>query len=183
MGKRADGGQATKMIDELAAELRGHGVRGHVYIVGRRPVAFAVRRNRTTRRVENIGRDPATLEVAIAEIGKRHGAGPDWLDRLAASASADDATPAPPLFDTPDLVVTGASASHALAACLEAANEVNAQDVVHLAERLGLTDPAEAVAIHQRVYPGSRLTAAATATIECAMARLRPTGPRTAIEQ
>lgn len=176
MSESGRGGQVGAMLTELAVALREHGVRGHVYIVGRRAVAFAVRRNPATQRVENIGRDPGTFEAAIKKIGRKYAAGPDWLDDMAANVRTSPPARAPTLFDTPELVVTGASAAHALAACLEAGSGSNAEDVFLLARRLGLTDSAEAVAIHRRAYPGSKLSAAATAAIDDAMACLRPAG-------
>ena len=62
---------------------------------------------------------------------------------------------APTLYNSPYLVVTGASAEHMLAMKLESGRNTDRQDVDTLLDHLEIRGPDEAVRIHERLFPDS----------------------------
>ncbi len=81
-------------------------------------VEFATRQKRTDRPLErNVGPEP--VRRALAEILGGEAEPKSWLRRLHAEAAERTRAPAPALWNSPRLVVTGAMASRALCAALE----------------------------------------------------------------
>ena len=62
---------------------------------------------------------------------------------------------APTLYNSPYLVVTGASAEHMLAMKLESGRNTDRQDVEILLDHLAIRGPDEAIRIHERLFPDS----------------------------
>ena len=145
------------LLDELARALERKQVRGHVYIIDGAVMTLAFSRERSTHdmdaRIEH--GHGAVIEAARA-IGRKHGVGESWLN--------EQATPYMPrtrderastLYDSPYLVVTGASAEHMLAMKLEAGRDADQEDVARLVEILGITTPGQGLAIHAALFPDS----------------------------
>ena len=81
-------------------------------------VEFATRRKRTDRPLErNVGPEP--IRRVLAELLCSETEPQGWLRRLHAVAAGRRGVPAPTLWNSPALVVTGAMASRALCAALE----------------------------------------------------------------
>ena len=133
MRGRLDRGKPIELFEDLSDRLRERGVRGHIYIVGGAAMMLALGRSRTTRDVgayvRNQGTEHADVMEAVRRVAGKHGLPEDWLNELATmfmpsgeasgEASGEDRR-APVLFDSPHLVVTGASAEHMLAMELQA---------------------------------------------------------------
>ena len=151
-----DRARIRELFDELAAELQRQNQRAHVYIVGGAAMAMQFDRTRTTADVD--GRIETAQEPVFAaarRVARRRGLPENWLNEGAAvfmPGGRDER--APTLYNTPYLVVTGASAEHLLAMKLEAGRPEDAADVLTLVRVLRLKDADEAVRIHRTTFPG-----------------------------
>ena len=106
------------VLRQLEAHMAESRLRGHIYLTERTVVEFATRQKRTERPLErNIG--PQPLRRALGEILRPEQDPESWLRRLHAGAARRTRAPAPALWNSPALVVTGAMASRALCAALE----------------------------------------------------------------
>ena len=149
-----------QLFTELAGKLRNRHVRGHVYIVGGAAMIFGFRRERTTHDVDaRIKNDKEAVLAAIAEVAAEHNDLPaNWLNENATLFMPHGEDPRPlPVFDTPDLVVTGASAEHLLAMKLEAGRETDVDDVRTLVNSLDIRSESEAITIHDAIFPHTPL--------------------------
>ena len=109
---------AELVLDRLEARRAESGLRAHIYLTERAVVEFATRRTRTDRPLErNVGPEP--VRRALAELPRAEPEPQSWLRRLHAVAAGRSRVPAPMLYSSPALVVTGAMASRALCAALE----------------------------------------------------------------
>ena len=106
------------VLGRLETRMAENGLRGHVYLTQRTVVEFATRRKRTGRPLDrNVGPEP--VRRVLAELLCRETEPQRWLARLHAVAAGRSRVPAPTLWNSPALVVTGAMASRALCAALE----------------------------------------------------------------
>ena len=107
--------------DRTAPARSAHGrerARGHIYLTERAVVEFATRQTRADRPLDrNVG--PGPVRRALAEILRPEQEPESWLTRLHAEAAGRPRAPAPALWNSPALVVTGAMASRVLCAALE----------------------------------------------------------------
>ena len=149
-----------QLFTELAEKLRNRHVRGHVYIVDGATMIFGFRRERTTHDVDaRIKDEKEAVLAAIAEVAAEHHDLPaNWLNENATLFMPHREDPRPlPVFDTPDLVVTGASAEHLLAMKLEAARDTDVDDVRTLVDNLDIRSESEAITIHDAIFPHTPL--------------------------
>ena len=106
------------VLGRLEARMAERGLRAHIYLTERTVVEFATRRKRTDRPLErNVGPEP--IRRVLAELLRPDTEPRSWLRRLHAVAAGRNGVPAPTLWNSPALVVTGAMASRALCAALE----------------------------------------------------------------
>ncbi len=93
---------------------------------------------------------------AVHAIARRHGLPDSWLNEQA-TAYLPDAPDrrAAVVYDSPYLVITGASAEHLLAMKLEAARRADESDIATLLHFLRVRDPSIAMAIHADLFPVS----------------------------
>ena len=160
-----------RLFDELADELARVQARAHVYIVSGAAMMMAYQRDRTTHDVDaRIDDGHAAVLAAVEAIARRHGLPTTWPNEQAAAYLP--ATPdrrAPVVYDSPHLVITGASAEHLLAMKLEAARRTDEADVVALLRTLDIRDTGAAIAIHASLFPDSRQTGRARTLVEAAL--------------
>lgn len=164
-----------QLFDELSAALEGRGVRGHVYLLGGGALIAGHGKERTTKDVD-VRIDEAKDEVLAAAkaIGERHGLDERWLDLEAAQFLPRDVdVRAKTVYNSPGLVVTGASAEHLLAMKVFAARDVDLQDVKHLAGVLGITRASHAIRICEQAYPGWLVVEKTRRQVEHAIADAR----------
>lgn len=157
-----------QLFAELADELRQRRARAHVYIAGGAAMAMAWRRDRTTLDVDGrIDGDHGAVTAAVREIAVRHCLPETWLNEQARHylPAAPDRR-APVVFDSPHLVVTGASAEHLLAMKLEAARPTDVADVRTLLGILEIRDAEQARTIHRDLFPDSRQGARAQRVLQ-----------------
>ena len=108
---------AELVLGRLEARMAESGLRAHIYLTERSVVEFATRLKRTDRPLErNVGPEPVRRVLAelLPETEPQ-----SWLTRLHAVVAGRSRVPAPTLWNSPALVVTGAMASRALCAALE----------------------------------------------------------------
>ena len=109
---------AELVLGRLEARMAESGLRAHIYLTQRTVVEFATRRKRADRPLErNVGPEP--VRRVLAELLRPETQPQSWLTRLHAVAAGRSRVPAPTLWNSPALVVTGAMASRALCAALE----------------------------------------------------------------
>ena len=77
------------------------------------------------------------------------------------------------VYNSPGLVVTGASAEHLLAMKVFAARDIDLQDVKHLAGVLGITKASDAIRICEQGYPGWHVMEKTRRQVEHAIADAR----------
>ena len=171
-----DRARLLDLLDELARALEGRRIRGHVYVVGGAAMTLGFSRERTTHDVDaRIEEGHGAVTEAAREIGRRHGLGDSWLNEQATHymPKADDAR-ASTLYDSPYLVVTGASAEHMLAMKLEAGRDADEEDVATLVRKLKIATTEQGLAIHAKLFPHSERHERAAALLNTAMRAARP---------
>ena len=144
------------LFEDLERELKKRSVRGHIYVVGGAAMALGFREARTTNDIDAriVSEHDAVLD-AVAAIARRRGISEDWLnDKARVFMPEGDDTAAQTLFDSPHLVVTGASAEFLLAMKLYAARGADWEDMDTLCKKLDIRTPDQAVEIYESVFPG-----------------------------
>lgn len=146
-----------RALERLERHLAESGVRAHIYIDGSAPLLLAHRRSRTTVDVDALLIDPRDVVLDSArKVAREQGLRPDWLNdqvRWGPILPPQPNARVEVLFDSPHLVVTGASAAHILAMKVRAAQPRDLEDVKSLARELGITTMEEVREIHLAVYP------------------------------
>ena len=113
-------------------------------------------------------------KAAVKDVGQRNGMGDDWLNEKATAflpRTPDER--AKTVYNSPGLVVTGASAEHLLAMKMFAGRESDREDVKHLIGVLGIRNPSAAVRIYEQVYAGWQLPERTREKVEHAVADAR----------
>ena len=158
----------TSLFDDLSRELEFARTRVQIYVIGGAAMSLAFDRGRTTRDVDaRIDAGHGALLRAVEKVARKRGLARNWLNEEATSAiprETDRNTRT--LYNSPYLTVTGASPKHLLAMKLEAGRARDMKDVKLLMKRLGITDVAEATAIHARLYAGKPMKARAVEGLE-----------------
>ena len=117
------------------------------------------RRDRTTHDVDaRIESDKEAVLAAAAEVARTHDLPENWLNENATlfMPHARDSQ-ARTVFNTPHLVVTGASPQHLLAMKLDAARDTDRNDIRTLLVTLGIRSREDAIEIHRRIFPHTPL--------------------------
>ncbi len=120
-------------------------------------MTLAYRRDRSTHDIDaRIDSGHSATVDAVREIARERGLPESWLNEQATSYMPREADArAPTLYNSPYLVVTGASAEHMLAMKLESGRNTDRQDVETLLDHLAIRGPDEAIRIHERLFPDS----------------------------
>ena len=155
---RLDRGKLIELFEELVGHLREEGVRGHIYLIGGAAMTLAFQRERTTRDVDayvrNRGAEHASVMQDVRRVAARHGLPDDWLNELAPMfMPRGEDVRAPTLFNSPHLVVTGASAEHLLAMKLQAGREADLDDIDRLLGHLKIATSEDAMKLYGQVFP------------------------------
>ena len=133
----------------LDARMGEIALRGHIYLTEHVVVEFATRETRSDRPLDrNVGPEP--VRRALGEILRPAQEAERWLRRLHAEVASGTRVPAPALWNTPALVVTGAMASRALCAALEHQADYPTRTIEDLMQE-GNVDENEAAAMFEDV--------------------------------
>ena len=153
-------------FEDLSNRLAERGVRAHMYIIGGAAMVFSHRRSRTTVDVDALIISPrkVVLEVA-AEVARDRNLGAGWLNddwRWVPSGlpRLQPDTTAEVVFETPHLVVTGASPRHMLALKMRTiarGSQADAENIETLVRKLDVKSVDEDQEILQSVFPGDEV--------------------------
>ena len=111
-----------KLFAELSEELEREGLRGHVYIVGGAAMIAGYGRQRSTHDVDGkIVSEKRGITEAAQRIAEKHDLPANWLNENATLfIPHKEDSQAATVFNSPNLVVTGASPRHLLAMKIDA---------------------------------------------------------------
>ncbi|MCY4096995.1 MAG: hypothetical protein OXF40_01860 [Rhodospirillales bacterium] len=146
-----------QLFEELADELARARVRACIYIIGGAAMTMAYQRDRAPHEVgARVDDGHQAVLTAGSPLAPRPAQPPTRRHEQATAyrPSAPDQR-APVVFDSPHLIITGASAEHLLAMKLEAARRTDQADIVTLLRTLGIQDADAAMAIHADLFPHS----------------------------
>lgn len=157
MGRPLDREAPARAFKALEEQLASQGVRAHVYIVGSAALLMAHRRSQTTMDVDALSIDHREAVLASARVvAREQGLPDDWLNddvRWVPILPPQPDPRAEVLFDSPSLVVTGASARHILAMKVRAARTRDLDDIKLLMQQIGIATMKEVRDVHRAVYP------------------------------
>lgn len=156
------------LLDDLSRRLERARVRAHIYVIGGAAMTLSFRRDRTTHDMDaRIDVGHGALVEAVREIARKRGLPESWLNEQATSyIPKKEDTRAATVYDSPYLVVTGASREHMLAMKLESGRDTDRDDIETLLEQLEIGTPAEALGIHEQLFPRSERRASALRILE-----------------
>ena len=137
MSGSLDRNRIMKLFGELSEELEREGLRGHVYIVGGAALIAGFGRKRSTHDVDGkIVYEKRGVTEAARRLAKKHDLPVNWLNENAALFMPHkDDSQATTVFNSPALVVTGASAKHLLAMKIDAGRPEDVDDIQWLLEQ------------------------------------------------
>ena len=146
-----------RAFEGLSRQLAERDIRAHIYVVGGAAMILAHRCQRVTRDVDAlaIDRRDEVLEAA-AEVAREQGLAANWLNDAVRTAPWPTPLPdtrASVVYNSPHLVVTGASAEQLLAMKVRAGRVVDRPDIEFLIRRLGISTLQHVEAIHRAVFP------------------------------
>ena len=140
---------------ELSRELQRRHVRAHIYAIGGAAMALGFDDRRQTIDVDALikkGRGPVV--ESVRRIGRRRGWPDTWLNEHAVSAiPRGKDRRARTAYGDGNLVETAASPKHLLAMKVRGARAKDCEDIVVLAERLGLASGREVLDLHDEAFP------------------------------
>lgn len=148
-------------LEALSERMRKKHLRAHIFIVGGAAMSLTYRRSGTTFDVDALIVDETGSVVEAArEVAAERGLPRDWLNDNVRHLSVTRPEPdlcARTIFDSPHLVVTGASARHLLAMKVHAARDKDLEDITTLVRELGIATMAEVREIHKALFPQADL--------------------------
>ena len=162
-----------ELFGELSEELERQGLRGHVYIVGGAALIAGYGRKRSTHDVDGrIVYEKRGVMEAARRLAEKHDLPTNWLNENATlfMPHTDDSQ-ATTVFNSPALVVTGASARHLLAMKIDAGRAEDVEDIQWLLDELRIENLDEAIEVHWTTYPQSRLPTTNRKRLEEAFSR------------
>ncbi len=157
--------ELLRVLDALSGRLRKMGLRANIHVAGGACMILAHGRSRATVDVDALFMDERESVLRAArEVAQEHGLSKDWLNDevrdlyFRTSMMLRNDGPACALYDSPFLMVTGASLSHMLAMKAQACRASDLSDVAFLLRRLKVTTMDEIREIHESVFPYETLS-------------------------
>ena len=165
-------------LEELSETLAESGVRATAYIVGGAAIVLAHRhRTRTTVDIDALSLDEEQAVLAFArDLADKKGLALDWLKtevKKIIDTSLPEDKNAEVVFESPSLVVTGASPEHLLAMKIKAGRDKDLNDIEFLARKLGMRSFAEAKQVHDALFPRHEIPDDLRKEIENRLVRIR----------
>lgn len=135
-GRALDRAAIQRAFEGIEEHLAKRGLRAHIYIVGGAALMLAHRRSRSTMDVDALSIDHRDAVLAAARsVAQEQGLHDNWLNDEVRWIQVLPTQPderAYVFFDSPHLVVIGASAAHVLAMRVRAARERDLEDIKSL---------------------------------------------------
>ncbi len=179
MSGSLDRSRIMKLFGELSEELDRQGLRGHIYLVGGvggvggAALVAGYGRKRSTHDVDaKIVYEKQGVTEAAKRLAEKHDLPTNWLNENATLfIPHKEDSHAATVFNSPGLVVTGASAKHLLAMKIDAGRPEDIEDIKWLLEQLRIENIDEAVEVHRETYPHSTLLSTSRSRLEEAFKR------------
>lgn len=148
--------EALEALDE---ELRRQNRRTHIYLFGGACVSLSFDRNRVTGDLDvHVREEHGAVQDAILKIARQRDWPTTWMNEQGTQKLPRTAdTRAGVLYQSPHLVVTGASAEHIIAMKMRAGRDVDWQDIETVARQSGIESAEELERIHDTVFPDDAL--------------------------
>ena len=161
--------ELVELLETLSQRLRRKRAVARLHVIGGACMALAYGRGRSTEDIDaRIDTGHGALTEAVHEIARERGLPPGWLNEQATSAiPREPDRRAQTLYESPHLVVTGASAEYMLSMKLEAGRDKDVEDITYLLDRLRIEKSDEALAIHEAAPAGLRAPRTGTGTAQC----------------
>lgn len=154
-----------RVLDALSQRLGELGLRANIHLAGGACMILAHQRTRATLDVDALFIDERESVLGAArEVAKDHELSDEWLNDdvrdlfFQTSMSFQTEGAAPALYDSPALVVTGASLGHMLAMKAQACRNSDSADISFLLRRLNVKTMDEIRGIHESVFPYESLS-------------------------
>ena len=148
--------EALEALDE---ELRRQERRTHIYLFGGACVSLSFDRNRVTGDIDvHVREEHGAVQDAILKIARQREWPTTWMNEQGTQKLPRTAdTRARVLYQSPHLVVTGASAEHIIAMKMRAGRNIDWQDIETVARQSGIESAEELERIHDTVFPDEAL--------------------------
>ena len=171
----------VELLETLSRRLQRKRAVARLYVIGAACMTLAYGRGRSTEDVDaRVDAGHGALVEAAHEIARERGLPAGWLNEQATAAiPREPDRRARTLFESPHLVVTGASPESLLAMKLEAGRDKDVEDIAHLLGYLGIKASDAALAVHAAALPDSRRRAQARALLEGLAAKTPGLAPPT----
>ncbi len=146
-------GELLALLTEVGQVLSRDGAHGDIYVVGGSAICLTMNTRRVTQDIDVAFRSGAgDVRAAAAEVGARHGLPPGWINSAVTGVLPNVEDTEAVILDIPGLSVALTSPEHLLAMKMIAARPGrDHDDLEFLFERLGITEPEQAVEIVERV--------------------------------
>lgn len=177
-GPLLDADQIRDLLTELGRRLHARGITAQIFLVGGAAMALAYNARRSTRDLDGVFEPKSEVYAEAALMADEAGLPPDWLndgvkgllpDRSIAEVGSH--------FDSEGISVGIASAEYLFSMkAFAAREEVDADDLRFLAQRLGLRDAQQAIDLVERFYAPHRLKPVIQDLLEDVFAHLTATG-------
>lgn len=148
--------EALEALDE---ELRRQNGRTHIYLFGGACVSLSFDRKRVTGDLDvHVREDHGAVQDAILKIARQRDWPTTWMNEQGTQKLPRTRdTRAKVLYQSPHLVVTGASPEHIIAMKMRAGRDVDWEDVETVARQSGIESAEELERIHDAVFPDEAL--------------------------
>ena len=159
--------ELIELLDTLSERLQRKRSVARLYVIGGACMALAYGRGRSTEDIDaRIDVGHTALTDAAHEIARERGLPQSWLNEQATTAiPREPDRRAQTLYESPHLIVTGASAEYLLAMKLEAGRDKDVEDIAYLLDRLRIQQSDKALAIHAAALPDTKRQAQARALL------------------
>ena len=147
-----------QIFRSLGERLARRGVVADLYVFGGAAMAVAYDSRRTTRDIDALFVPHGIVLEEARAVAQEFDLPAWWLnDQASVYVSRDKDNGARTVFSHPGLRVQAASPQQLLAMKVLSARRRDVDDITLLVEHLGLTDPAEVLALCAKVFPGEPL--------------------------
>jgi hypothetical protein len=151
----------------LGDRLARRGIVADLYVFGGAAMALAYDSRRATRDIDAVFHPHGVVLDEAKAVARDLGLPPWWLNEQASTYVAQGGDPsARRVFDHPGLRVAAASAEHLLAMKVLAARHKDTEDILFLAQHLGLTTADEILSLCTGIFPDEKPPARARLLLE-----------------